>query len=466
MDAFRHYLKGLEKSSELQCFSSPISVRYETAAVMQKLEKERGPAALFTNLPSFRNWSLVGNLYTSLKRLAFGLNLPHGTAFKPSLLKRCAQPATDSLGPDDYGNFKKKPPFQENTHCQNIDLSTLLPVPIHCAHDSGPFITAGIIIAKNPLTEKMGMQVIMIEVRPGNRLVISPVTPPLDAFCKQAEEKNYSVEAAVVIGVEPALMFAACSPPLLFKGNKLALAAVLRGSPIPLTSCETVSIEVPAGAEVVLEGVIIPRERTKMGPWGNYLKTYSWGDSKPVMEVRSVRYRANPIYQDILAHGKETIILMALPTEIILYQELTASFSNVQDVHITHESCGLQAIISLQSTNGNTLREIIEFALNRFFIKSCFLVDTDINIYDQDEVAWAMATRVQARKDFIILPGMPALPLDPSAFQGKTDKWGINATRKSFFSPGGFPRADLPQEVKTKIASQWETLTAKKQLIF
>lgn len=462
MEAFRHYLKKLEESNELQRFPFPISVHHETAAVMQKLEKDRGPAALFPNIPLFKHWSLVGNLYASLNRLAFGLNLPPGTAFKPALLKQCSQRAsTSSNNTEVNGNFIKNAPFQENTHYKKIDLPTLLPVPMHCVHDSGPFITAGIVIAKNPLTQKTGMQVIMIEVKPGNRLIISPVTPPLNEFYKQAEEMNHPLEAAVVIGTEPALMFAACSPPLLSKENKLALAALLRGSPIPLTSCETVSLEVPAGAEVVLEGVILPRERAKMGPWGNYLKTYSWDDNKPIMEVRSVRYRANPIYQDILAHGRETIILMALPAEITLYQELAASFSNVQDIHVTPESCGLQAIISLQPTDENTLRGIIEFVLTRFFIKSCILVDTDIDIYDPAEVTWTMATQVQARTDFTILSGVPALPLDPSAPQGKTDKWGVNATRKAFSTLKRFPKADLPQEVKTKIASQWETLSAK-----
>ena len=461
MDAFRHYLKGLEQSEELRAFSSPISVKFETAAVMQKLEKEQGPAALFTNIPPFKKWCLVGNLYASLDRLAFGLNLPHGAAFKPALLEKCSQ--LGSTKPVINGHLVTDAPLQENMHHKNIDLLNLLPAPIHCAHDSGPFITAGVVIAKDPVSGKTGMQVIMIEVKHGNRLILSPVTPPIDAFYEQAVKMNCPMEVAVVIGAEPAVMFAACSPPLLSKENKLALAAVLRGSPVPLVSCETVDIEVPAGAEVVLEGLVSPSQREKMGPWGNYLKSYSSYNQKPVMEVECVRYRANPIYQDILANGRETTLLVALPTEITLFQELTSSFSNVQDLHLTLDSCGLQAIISLQKADGHNLREMTEFALRRFLIKSLILVDSDIDIYDPGDVAWALATRVQASKDFVILTEMPPVPLDPSASQGKTDKWGVIATRKPGPEPERFQKADLPQKVKTKIESEWEKLTARRK---
>jgi len=458
VDAFRHYLKGLEQSEELRAFSSPMSVKFETAAVMQKLEKEQGPAALFTNILPFKKWRLVGNLYTSLKRLAFGLNVPHGADFKPALLEKCSQ--LGSTKPEVNGHLVTDAPLQENMHDKNIDLLNLLPAPIHCVHDSGPFITAGVVIAKDPVSGKTGTQVIMIEVKHGNHLMTSPVTPPIDAFYRQAEKMNQPLEVAVVIGVEPTIMFAACSPPLLSKGNKLALASLLRGSPIPLVSCATIDIEVPAGAEVVLEGVAIPHQRERMGPWGNYLKSYSRYDEKPIMEVRCVRHRNNPIYQDILANGKETTLLIALPTEIVLYQELTATFTNVQDVHVTLDSCGLQAIVSLVKGVGNNSLEMVEFVLGRFLMKSVILVDSDIDIYDSTDVAWALATRVQASKDFIILPGMPSVPLDPLATQGKTDKWGINATRKPGPEPERFQKADLPQEAKDKIETEWKKLTA------
>ena len=456
MEAFRQYLQELEKNEHLQRFSSPLSIRFETAAVMQRLEKDQGPAALFTNIPPFNTWSLVGNLYTSLNRLAIGLNLPFGASFKADLIERCSQLASASNPVQAPIREETSAPFQENIHSNTIDLSALIPVPIHCALDSGPFITAGIVIAKNPLTEEKSMQVIMIEVKQGNRLLISPGTPPLDDFFKQAEEMNKPLEVAIVIGAEPALMFAACAPPLLSKGDKFALAAALRGSPIPFVTCETVNIDVPAGAELVLEGAVIPHEREKMGPWGNYLRTYSPGVHKPVMEVRSLKHRTHPVYQDILANGKETVALMAIPTEISVYQELNASFSNVQDIHITTESSGLQAIISLRQSDAGNIKEIVDYVLTRFLIKSCILVDTDIDIYDPADVAWAMATRVQARKDFIILPGMPALPLDPSAPEGKTDKWSIDATCESSASPR-FRKADLPPEAKDKIASSYES---------
>jgi 2,5-furandicarboxylate decarboxylase 1 len=452
MEAFRQYLQQLEDNEHLQRFASPLSIRFETAAVMQSLEKEQGPAALFTNIPPFDTWSLAGNLYTSLNRLAFGLNLHVGAPFKAALIKRCSQ-ASSAYSPVQAPTRETtSAPFQENIHSNTIDLPALIPVPMHCALDSGPFITAGIVIAKDPLTEESSMQVIMVEVKEGNRLLISPVTPPLDAFFRQAEEINKPLEVAIVIGAEPALMFAACAPPLLSKGDKLALAAALRGSPIPFVTCETVDIAVPAGAELVLEGTIIPHEREKMGPWGNYLRTYSRGVDKPVMEVRSVKHRTHPVYQDILATGKETVALMAIPTEISVYQELSASFSNVQDVHITTESSGLQTIISLRQNDAPNAREISEYVLTRFLIKSCILVDIDIDIYDPADVAWAVATRVQARKDFIVLPEMPALPLDPSAPEGNTDKWSIDATCESPESPG-FRKADLPPQVRDKFAS-------------
>jgi 2,5-furandicarboxylate decarboxylase 1 len=149
---------------------------------------------------------------------------------------------------------------------------------------------------------------------------------------------------------------------------------------------------------------------------------------------------------------------MAIPAEISAYQDLKASFPNVHDMHITTESSGLQAIITLRQDSAFNAREVSKYVLNRFLIKSCILVDIDIDIYDPADVAWAVATRVQARKDFIILPEMPALPLDPSAPEGKTDKWCIDATCESS-ALSRFRKADLPPGVKDLIAAPQESDT-------
>ena len=455
---YRELIIRLEQIGQLKRVKREVNPKFEIAAIMRKLDRENGPAVLFEKLKGHKGMQMVGNLYSTRKRVALSVGAEGEELAGRNMIPEFLIPKFEKieLRPDACQTVGTGPVKNVIYLGKKADVLKL-PVLTHCEKDGGPYISAGVVVTKDPETKKRAIQVIEIQIKGPQKLNISPVTPPIVFSYAKAEKMGKSLEAAIAIGVDPEIMLAACAPPELADMDKFEIAAALKGQPLRLTKCETVDLEVPANAEIVIEGAILPKIREDMGPFGDYLKTYYWKESKPVMEISAITHRKSPIYQSILGDGKETAFLLAIPGEIALLKNLRLAFPFVKEVHLTPNSGGVHhALVSIRKQLDKDARALILYLLSTFLLKHVVVVDDDIDIFNLEEVEWAIASRVQADRDVIVVPWMHTIPLDPSAKDSTTAKMGIDATKPLNIPPERYERSDGPKKIKEKVEKEWD----------
>jgi 2,5-furandicarboxylate decarboxylase 1 len=194
--------------------------------------------------------------------------------------------------------------------------------------------------------------------------------------------------------------------------------------------CRTVDVDVPAAAEIVIEGRILPRARLPEGPFGEFPRYYGPLSDKHVIDVTAITHRERPIFHDILPAGREHLLLGAVPREASLLRGLRRTFPAVRAVHMTPGgSCRFHAVVSMEKRQEGQARNVILATLaNNFDIKHVWVVDADVDVFDAEAVEWALATRFQADRDVVLVGGAQGSRLDPSADEGVSAKLGFDCT--------------------------------------
>jgi 2,5-furandicarboxylate decarboxylase 1 len=336
------------------------------------------------------------------------------------------------------------PVKEEVTH--QVDLRDL-PIPVHHEKDSGAYITAGVLIAKHPATGIRNLSIHRLQVSGKNKLGILMLPRHLMRLYKLAEENNEPLEVAIAIGLDPLLLLAsqALTPP---DCDELDIAGSLYGKPIKLVKAESVDLEVPAEAEIVLEGRLLPEVREMEGPFGEYPKYYGPASPKPVIELTAMTSRRKPIYQTIVPASMEHLLLGGIPREGGLLQLVKSAVPTTCGVHLTPGGvCRYHAVISIDKQNeGEAKNAIFAAFASCQEMKHVVVVDRDVNIYDPVEVEWAIATRCQASRDVLVVPRASGNKLDPSSDDGVSDKMGIDATIPLEANPERFEKIRIPGE--------------------
>jgi 2,5-furandicarboxylate decarboxylase 1 len=267
---FREFLNKLEEMGELKRVKREVDPRFEICAIMKKVDREKGPAILCEKAKGYPQMSVAGNLFATERRIALGIGakeadiaaVPAGDII-PDIIAPIHTKAKDELKPC---QMVSSGAVREVVVTKDIDVMKAVPVPTHCEKDGGPYIAAGVVVAKHPDTGDRVTQVIEIMVKGPDKLTIAPATPMMPQAYARAEELNQPFEVAIVIGVAPAIMYAACATAGLLALDKFELAGALQGRGVDLVKCETVDLEVPADAEFVIEGKMPPKVREEMGP--------------------------------------------------------------------------------------------------------------------------------------------------------------------------------------------------------
>jgi 2,5-furandicarboxylate decarboxylase 1 len=400
-----------------------VDPRFEAAAVLREAEASASPAVLFERIRGHPATRVVGNLLGARRRLARALGTPETDLVDTYLARRSG---TVPPVPWQTGD----PPVKEVVHAGDLDLPGLLPVLTHYERDAGPFITAGVVLARDPETGRQSMGVHRLMVKGGNRLGILLANPPLSRYHAAAEEADRPLEVAVAVGVDPATLVAAVAPVESVGPDKLALAGALRGAPLELVPAETVALDVPARAEFVLEGRVLPGLREPEGPLGEttgyYVETRS-----PVVVVTAVTHRRDPLYQAICPWGAEVDQLLSLAAGSELLVRLRAQFPSVADLELVPGTCGFVAAVALGARRAGEVRRLMALAMSlERRLKAVVVVDEDVDIRNPRDLAWALATRLQADRDVLVLPGFEGYIIDPSVGpDGRTAKVGLDATR-------------------------------------
>src|SRR5215216_2259059 len=262
-----------------------------------------------------------------------------------------------------------------------------------------------------------------------------------------AEQAGRPLPVAIVIGIDPLTLLAsqAIAP---LDCDELEIAGALHGQPLPVVKCLTSDVRVPAQAELVLEGRLLPDVRAEEGPFGEFPQYYGERGNRHVIEIDVVTQRREAIFHTIVGGGLEHLLLGAIPREATLLSHLQRSFPNVRDVHLARGgACRYHLYVQIRKRQEGEAKNIMLGAFaGHYDVKHVVVVDEDVDIHDPTEVEWAVATRFQADRDLVIVPESQGSKLDPSTRNGVGAKMGLDATKPLAASEMTFKRIRIPGE--------------------
>jgi 2,5-furandicarboxylate decarboxylase 1 len=405
-----------------------VDSRFATTAVAFELERAgRSPVLLFDDVDG-KGMPLVTNVAANRKLLAACLDVEPGdlpTAFRERAMSYLPCETLD------------RAPWDEVViEGDDVDL-TKLPIPLQFTVDAAPYITAGQITARDPVTgvDTTGFHRLMLKGR--NRLGVSLHSRRrMHEFHRRAEERGHGLPAAVVIGVHPLHYMGSMTyayPPHV---RKFEIIGGLFGEPYRLARCGIEDLEVPAGAEIVIEGEILAETREPEGPFGEFTGYASYRSTQNVFVAHRVRMRRDAIFHSVVSGmAKDHILISCVTREGEILNALKRNLPNVTAVHVPHSTCGaFVAIIAMKKiAEGEPQMAVMATLGTELYTKYVIVVDDDVDVFDINDVFWAIATRVRAEKDIFFVPGAKGAILDPSS--DPTDftltKMGIDATRPS-----------------------------------
>ncbi len=419
---FRDFLSYLEENGKLLRVDKEVDTAFEIAAGIRKISDTDGPALLFENIKGFPGWRVAGGVYATQKLFALALGLPVESD-EPTILKRYLECYDKQLKPELVATG---PVHEVVIKGEDIDLMKL-PVAIHSGLDCGRYLTAGVEIGKHPDTGVQNVSIHRRLILDRNRTaILARGYQQLARLIAAAEKRGEGLGIATAIGVDPALVIASqVVAPLGV--DEAGIAGAFRSAPLQFVKCKTIDVEVPANAEVVIEGVIVPGEKTPDGPYGEFPGNYitylrSPQIEAPVVKVTAITMRKNPIFQTMLTGVPmtENHILRKWAVLAAAHEE-ASKFAKVKAITgPPGDDCQLHLIISIIKKHDEEPGKIMHALFSRLgSTKHIMVVDDDINIYNPVEVEWALVTRVMADKDIIIIP-----PGEPP----RAAKWGIDAT--------------------------------------
>jgi 2,5-furandicarboxylate decarboxylase 1 len=422
----RNFIDELQKKGELTRITKPVSTEYEMAGVISALGEK---PVYFENVKE-SSGPVVAGLVSSKELICRSMGITKEQLL-PKLLEAIEHPVAPKL--------VQNAPCQEVVE-KDVDL-TKLPIMHYTDKDGGKYIASAVSIVKDPqLGRNMCFHRLMLKDK--NHFVARIVEHrgTDTALTKVGGE----LDIAICIGNSTATLLSAATS--LAPGvDELSMANALEKT--DLVKCKTVDLEVPADAEFVLEGRIT-KEKASEGPFLDLTGIVDRTRIQPIVEIKCVTHRQNPIYQTILAGRNEHKFLMGMPKEPTIFKEVS-KVCQCKDVYITPGGCSwLHAVVQIKKKDAEDGKKAIAAAFKGHgSLKHCVVVDEDINIYDPHDVEWAIATRFQADKNAIILSNQPGSSLDPSGdlSEGKkatTAKAGLDATAPLVSTGKGFSKVD------------------------
>lgn len=308
------------------------------------------------------------------------------------------------------------------------DLSKI-PILTHYNRDGGPYITAGVIIAKNPETDILNASIHRMLVLDDDKLTVRLVPRHLYTYHKKAEEMGKDLEISIAIGMNPATLLATTTS-VSMAIDELEVANALKNGKMSAIKCNN-GIVVPE-ADIILEGKLIAGERANEGPFVDLTDTYDVIRKEPVIKLDTMHIVSGASYHAISPAGFEHKLLQGLPQEPRILKSVENTVPTVQNVVLTEGGCcWLHAVVSIVKQTQGDGKNIMMAALAAHpSLKHCVVVDDDVDIFDPQDVEYAIATRVKGDEDILIIPNARGSSLDPTALpDGTTTKVGLDATK-------------------------------------
>jgi 2,5-furandicarboxylate decarboxylase 1 len=441
----RGFMRLLEEEGELRRVSRPVSTKFEIAAGIRGMGDRGGPALLFENVAG-HDMPVVGGLFSTRRRALLALGVDDHAEGNQRFLDGLHHP----IAPVVTG---APAPCQEVVLSgDQVDLDAL-PLPVYSEKDGGAYVTVGLTISNDPVDGRRNASVYR-EMRVDSRhlAVMSHAFQGLGTQIARAAELDVPLDVAIANGVHPVLLYASQAK-VPHGVDELGIAGGILGRPVETVRCRTVDLEVPADSEIVIEGRILPGERALEGPFGEFSGYYGPAEHNPVIEVTAITHRADPVFLAGLTGVPTTDnhVLKVFAYESKLLENLRAAFPEVTAVCFPDWG-GVQyaAVVALRQRYKGQARHLILTALgDAARVKWVIVVDDDIDVFDTEQINWAIITRSQPAEDLVVIPRVAGGPLDPSAPEKEViSVWGLDATR-----PFG---VDYPEVVKVPGADGFE----------
>ena len=420
---------------------NPVTMRallddWENRGLLYRIKKEVDPCFelgavintkngqqpfLFEKIKGYQS-SLAAGLGGDRELLGDSIGIPSSELI-PKIIESIVNPIPTTL--------RETGPVQENLVTGDFDLADLFPIPTYHTEDSGAYYVSGILVVKDLTGTKRYTSIRRMQYLGGNRTNILITSPELMEQYAHFEKKGESMEIAVMFGVVPAVVLSSQISTHLYHTDKLNVAGALLGQSLDVVRCKTVDLDVLAEAEIVFEGHMLPFEREMEGPFGELAGYYGTRTPQPIVEISAVTYRNQAINQTIFPSSYEERLPMALVREATLLSTVRQVVPNITGVHIPMGGVArYHAVIQInKKTEGDGKQAALAAFASDKDLKHVVVVNDDVDIFNSDDVEWAIATRVQASEDIFIVPGAKGSPLESSHhLRGVTDKMGIDAT--------------------------------------
>ena len=460
IESIQHFIDELEKAGELKRVKTEVDTNLEIAEILRRVSYTDGPAVLFENV---RNYEIpvLGNALGSIKRLEIGLE----TKDFSEIGQRIADMTKMEIPSGVFNKIRKLPELSKMSESfpkleksgpvtdiiNNSPTFDKIPILKSWPKDAGKFITFGLVATKHPETGVRNLGVYRIQIIDDTHALMHWQKHKRGAAHHDLlKEKNNKIEAAIIIGGEPATVFSAVAP--VPEGlDKYLFAGITRKKGIKTVKCKTIDLEVPANAEIVFEGYVDAMDVRDEGPFGDHTGYYTPKEPFPTFTLTGIMQRKNPVYlttvvgKPILedAYIGKVIERSFLPLIKMLHPEVV-DFSMPPAGWFQ----GL-AIVSIKKRYPGQAKKVMmglwgmgQLALTKIIV----VVDSDVNVHNVNEVIWAITTRSDAARDTIIINNTPTDTLDPASPKVNLgSKLGIDATQKTLEE--GFER-EIQEEVK------------------
>ena len=479
----RDFIAQLESRGELKRIAAEVDPRLEMTEICDRVLKAGGPALLFEK-PKGHSMPVLGNLFGTELRVALGMGQEQVSALREvgQLLAYLKEPqpprgwkeAWDKL-PVLRQVLSMGPKVVDSAPCQevvwegaDVDLGRL-PVQTCWPGDAGPLITWGLVVTRGPHKERQNLGIYRQQVIAPNKVImrwLSTRGGALDFREHGIAHPGQPFPVAVALGADPATILGAVTP-VPDTLSEYQFAGLLRGSKTEIVRCLTHDLQVPANAEIVLEGHIQPGETALEGPFGDHTGYYNEQDRFPVFTIERITSRRDPIYHSTYT-GKppdEPAVLGVALNEVFV-PLLQKQYPEIADFYLPPEGCSYRlAVVSIRKQYPGHAKRVMfgiwSFLRQFMFTKFIIVTDDDVNIRDWKEVVWALTTRVDPQRDTLIADNTPIDYLDfASPVSGLGSKMGIDATNKW---PGettrhwGTPIA-MDEAVKRRVDDLWASL--------
>jgi len=464
----RSFVAAYERAhpEEVVRVTEPVSTDYDVMALVLEYERRRRwPVLLFEEVRG-HDVPLVCNVLASRRALAFALGVPERDLAR-EYARRITERRKPVVVPD--------PPFHRRVlRGDAVDLARL-PIPRYFPGDAGRYLTAGMLVARDPDTGVETAGYHRFQVKGRDRLGVSLHSRRrMFEYQRRAEARGRALPCAIVLGLHPLVSMGSLAYPPADVG-KFEVVGGLLGEPLEVAPCTTIDLSVPAHAEIVVEGEILAGAREPEGPFGEFTGYFSRRSTEHVFRVTAVAMRERPWFQSIgSGRAGDHITTLGLVREAEILNALTRTIPNVTGVHVPLSgtssftayvalkqsrpgearhaipnvtgvhvplsgTSSFTAYVALKQSRPGEARHAIPIVLGvDHYLKLVIVVDDDIDVFDESDVLWAVATRMQADRDLVVIPGSLGAMLDPSADErGVTAKLGIDATR-----PFGQPFAE------------------------